>query len=82
MLSKLLVNKAIKFISALQQCLKIKNQSQYFMTIFRNFKNQLQFFMTIFRNFKNQSAFYNHIWYHSSCQYKTVWLFSRASSAH
>ena len=38
--------------------------------------------MTIFRNFKNQSAFYNHIWYHSSSQYKTVWVFSRASSAH
>ena len=29
MLSKLLINKAMKFISALQQCLKIKNQSQY-----------------------------------------------------
>ena len=32
-----------------------RNQSQSFMTIFRNFKNQLQGFMTIFENFKNQS---------------------------
>ena len=32
-----------------------KNQSQRFMTIFRNFKNQSQRFMTIFRNFKKQS---------------------------
>ena len=52
------------------------------MTMFRNFRNQLQCFMTIFRNFENQPAFYKHIWHHSSCQYKTVWVFSRASKAH
>ena len=46
------------------------------MTIFKNFENQSQYFMTIF------SILYNHIWYHSSRQYKTIWAFSSASSAH
>ena len=34
--------------------------------MFYDHKNQSQYFMTIFRNFKNQSAFYDHIWYHVS----------------
>ena len=50
------------------------DQSQRFMTIFRNFKKQSYHFMTIFKNFINQGVA-NH------SKIKTLWKFGLRSSA-